>query len=74
MKLDIQTDTQPYYGRISNTTQLTKTALTRFHRGEVLATAATGELSDSVADNAGLVSTHAYAVLDVRFVQLLERI
>jgi len=41
----------------------------RFHRGEVLATAATGELSDSVADNAGLVSTHAYAVLDVRKVK-----
>jgi len=41
----------------------------RFHRGEVLATVATGELSDSVADNAGLVSTHAYAVLDVRKVE-----
>ena len=40
--------------------------LLRFHRGEVLLTAATGELSDAVADNAGLVSTHAYAVLDVR--------
>ena len=38
----------------------------RFQRGEVLATVATGELSDAVADNAGLVSTHAYAVLDVR--------
>jgi hypothetical protein len=32
----------------------------------VLATAATGELSDAVADHAGLVTTHAYAVLDVR--------
>ena len=42
--------------------------LLRFHRGEVLLTAATGELSDAVADNAGLVSTHAYAVLDVRWV------
>ena len=38
----------------------------RFHQGHVLATAATGELSESVADNAGLVTTHAYAVLDVR--------
>jgi hypothetical protein len=33
----------------------------------VLATAATGELSEAVADNAGLVTTHAYAVLDVRY-------
>lgn len=38
----------------------------RFHQGRVLATAATGELSEAVADNAGLVTTHAYAVLDVR--------
>ena len=37
----------------------------RFHRGEVLATVATGELGESVADNAGLVTTHAYAVLSV---------
>ncbi len=33
----------------------------------MLATAATGELSEAVADNAGLVTTHAYAVLDVRY-------
>ncbi len=38
----------------------------RFHRGEVLATVATGELSETVADNAGLVTTHAYAVLNVQ--------
>ena len=41
--------------------------LCRFHHGDVLATVATGELSDTVADNAGLVTTHAYAVLDIRF-------
>ena len=38
----------------------------RFHRGEVLATVATGELGETVADNAGLVTTHAYAVLNVQ--------
>jgi len=41
----------------------------RFHRGDVLATVATGELSDALADRAGLVTTHAYAVLDVRKVK-----
>eukprot|EP00092_Neocalanus_flemingeri_P004142 GFUD01004456.1.p1 GENE.GFUD01004456.1~~GFUD01004456.1.p1 ORF type:complete len:815 (-),score=258.12 GFUD01004456.1:609-3053(-) len=40
--------------------------LKRFSVGQCLATLATGELSDAKADRAGLVSTHAYAVLDVR--------
>ena len=39
--------------------------LARLGRGQCLATVATGQLSDAVADRAGLVSTHAYAVLDV---------
>merc|ERR1719233_457447 len=43
--------------------------LKRFSAGQCLATLATGELSDAVADRAGLVSTHAYAVLDVREVE-----
>ncbi|XP_053609230.1 calpain-7-like isoform X2 [Plodia interpunctella] len=34
--------------------------------GDVLATVATGPLSDADADRTGLVATHAYAVLDVR--------
>jgi len=34
--------------------------------GRCLITVATGELSDEVADRAGLVSTHAYAVLDLK--------
>ncbi|XP_055947914.1 calpain-7-like [Argiope bruennichi] len=34
--------------------------------GHVLITVATGEMSDSEADRAGLVPTHAYAVLDVK--------
>ncbi|XP_072028710.1 calpain-7-like [Amphiura filiformis] len=38
----------------------------RFHRGDVLVTVATGPLSEQDADRAGLVSTHAYAMLDVR--------
>jgi len=38
----------------------------RFHEGRILVTVATGELSDSTADRAGLVSTHAYAMLDIQ--------
>ena len=33
--------------------------------GNALLTVATGELSDAEADRAGLVTTHAYAVLNV---------
>lgn len=40
--------------------------LSRLHKGDVLVTVATGELSDLDADRTGLVPTHAYAVLDVR--------
>ncbi|KAI1285104.1 Calpain-7 [Halotydeus destructor] len=38
-------------------------------RGDVLITVATGELSDDVCERSGLVSTHAYAVLDLRTVE-----
>ena len=38
--------------------------------GDCLITVATGPLSDSDADRAGLVSTHAYALLDMRKVQV----
>uniref|UniRef100_T1JH95 Calpain catalytic domain-containing protein n=1 Tax=Strigamia maritima TaxID=126957 RepID=T1JH95_STRMM len=40
--------------------------LKKFHQGHVLITIATGELTDGDAERAGLVSTHAYALLDVR--------
>lgn len=40
--------------------------LLRLHKGDVLVTVATGELSDMNADRTGLVPSHAYAVLDVR--------
>jgi calpain-7 len=42
------------------------TLLQRIHRGDVLATVATGILGEAEADRAGLVPTHAYAVLDVK--------
>ncbi|KAG7189662.1 hypothetical protein KM043_017338 [Ampulex compressa] len=42
------------------------TLLLRLHKGDVLVTVATGELSDLNAERTGLVPTHAYAVLDVR--------
>jgi calpain-7 len=38
----------------------------RFHRGDVLVTLATGEMSETDADRAGLVPAHAYAILDVK--------
>ncbi|XP_073970790.1 calpain-7-like isoform X1 [Rhodnius prolixus] len=38
-------------------------------KGNVLATVATGELPESVAERAGLIPTHAYAILDVKHVQ-----
>ncbi|XP_071515726.1 calpain-7-like [Panulirus ornatus] len=41
----------------------------RFHKGDVLVTVATGEMSDNEADRAGLVPTHAYAMLDIKEVK-----
>ena len=38
----------------------------RFVKGDCLATISTGPMSDSEADRAGLVPSHAYAILDVR--------
>lgn len=49
-----------------NKDSLFDTLVSRLHKGDVLVTVATGELSDLDADRTGLVPTHAYAVLDVR--------
>ena len=38
--------------------------------GDCLITAATGSLGDMVAERAGLVPTHAYAVLDIKKIQV----
>lgn len=53
-----------------NKDKLFKTLLTRLHNGDVLVTVATGDLSDADADRTGLVSTHAYAVLDAREIKV----
>lgn len=46
------------------------TLIQRLHRGDVLATVATGLLGEAEADRAGLVPTHAYAVLDIKEVKV----
>ncbi|KAK2172111.1 hypothetical protein NP493_993g00016 [Ridgeia piscesae] len=43
--------------------------LDRFHKGHCLVTMATGDISEAEADRAGLVPTHAYAMLDIRKVK-----
>ncbi|TGZ43145.1 Uncharacterized protein DBV15_11908 [Temnothorax longispinosus] len=45
----------------------------RPNEGDVLVTVATGELSDLDADRTGLVPSHAYAVLDVRKINVRKR-
>ena len=44
--------------------------LERFHKGHCLVTIATGNISEAVGDRAGLVPTHAYAMLDIRNVKV----
>ena len=44
----------------------------QFHKGHCLITVATGEMSEQEAERAGLVPTHAYALLDIRKVQVFK--
>lgn len=44
----------------------------RFHQGHCLVTIATGDISDAEAERAGLVPTHAYALLDIRDVKVYK--
>jgi calpain-7 len=44
--------------------------LTHLHKGDILVTVATGQLSEAEADRSGLVPSHAYAVLDVRKIKV----
>lgn len=53
-----------------NSDALFNTLLTRLHKGDVLVTVATGELSSVDENRTGLVPTHAYAVLDVRQIKV----
>ena len=47
-----------------------KKLLDRFHRGDVLVTVATGAMTTVEEERTGLVSAHAYALLDVRLVKV----
>ncbi|XP_020286163.1 calpain-7-like [Pseudomyrmex gracilis] len=49
-----------------NKDSLFDTLISRLHRGDVLVTVATGEMSEVDAERTGLVPSHAYAVLDVK--------
>jgi len=42
----------------------------RFHNGHCLVTVATGELTGGAAERAGLVPTHAYAMLNIQIIQV----
>jgi len=52
-----------------NREALFKKLYDRFHKGDVLVTVATGQMSDAEAERTGLVSSHAYALLDIREVK-----
>lgn len=41
--------------------------------GRCLITVATGELSDEEAERTGLVATHAYAILDMKEIEVLQQ-
>lgn len=53
-----------------NKDALFKKLIERFHNGDVLITVATGEISDAEAERTGLVTAHAYALLDIRSIQV----
>jgi len=44
--------------------------LSHLHKGDILVTVATGQMSETEADRSGLVQSHAYAVLDVRKIKV----
>ena len=44
--------------------------LIHLHKGDILVTVATGQMSEAEGDRSGLVPSHAYAVLDVRKIKV----
>ena len=45
--------------------------ISRYEKGDVLITFATGDFSDEEGERTGLVPGHAYAMLDVKFAQVI---
>lgn len=46
--------------------------ISRYDKGDVLVTFATGEFSEAEGERTGLVPGHAYAMLDVKFAQVIS--
>ena len=62
-----------YAGKYEECRRLNYGVCLVFVEGDCLITVATGEMSKSQADRAGLVPTHAYAVLDMQHVNVSAR-
>lgn len=49
-----------------------KMLISRYEKGDVLVTFATGDFSEAEEERTGLVPGHAYAMLDVKFAQVIR--
>lgn len=61
----IDLDTEAFDGE-----RTLKNLAEKFNTGHVLITVATGDLTNEQTERCGLVNNHAYALLDIRFVQV----
>lgn len=59
----------PLKGESSQGQNVFKMLIEQLARGHVLPTLATSEMNDDLCDRTGLVSSHAYALISVRYVE-----